>query len=54
MKALKPKDILESKETIVYREPNAMLNPPDEYKKKQGIVTQVNNNNRVIVVNRSK
>lgn len=54
MKVLKPKDILEDAKTIVYREPNAMLNPPDEYKKKQGTVTQVNNNNRVITVNRSK
>lgn len=47
MKIIKP-DIEEMKR-LVYKEPVAMLNPPDEYKKKhQGKISAVNPNVRVI------
>lgn len=47
MKVIKPN--IEEIEKIVYKEPAAMLNPPEEYKKKrQGKISVVNSNVRVI------
>lgn len=52
MKIPSLKDIVDGMKTVVYKEPSAMLNPPEEYKKMPATIKQLNPNTRII--NRGK
>lgn len=49
MKLIRPEDVLENKDVIVYKESSEMLKPSKEDgKKQQGTVVPINPNTRII------